>query len=70
MRVLAQLHHSEEPIAISSECIVYHRVDCERERATLLPELPMLVIQCLLTLIEFVGLVDANIEHVPLETFR
>ena len=69
VRVLAQLHHAEEPVTICTELLVHHGVDRESERATLLTQFFMLVVQCMLADIELVRLVDANIEHVPLEAF-
>ena len=71
MCVLAQLGYPEETIAIHAELIVDHCVDLESEGATLRSQVSMLMIQLGLSLIKLViGLVDANIEHIPLLTIQ
>ena len=66
MRILAQLDYPEETIAICTELIVDHCVDLECEGASLHPQVSMLMVQLGLSLIKLVlGLVDANIEHIP-----
>ena len=69
MRVLAKLGHPEETIAFSAQLIVDHCVDLESEGSSLRSQVSMLMIQLSLARIELVfGLVDANIEHIPLLT--
>ena len=71
MRILAQLDHPEETIAIHTELIVDHCVDLEGKGASLRPQVSMLMVQLGLSLIELViGLVDANIEHIPTLAIR
>ena len=71
MCVLAQLGYPEETIAIHAELIVDHCVDLESEGATLRSQVSMLMVQLNLTRIKLViGLVDANIEHIPLLTIQ
>lgn len=68
VRVLAQLYHSKEPIAICSNlrvnCGIYH----ESERTTLQSEIFVFVVQSLLSVIERVSLVNADVEDVPVDT--
>ena len=71
MSVLAQLGYPEETIAVHAELIVDHCVDLESEGATLRSQISMLMVQLSLTRIKLViGLVDANIEHIPLLTIQ
>ena len=68
MGVLAELHDSEEPVAIRAKLPVDFRVDGEGQGSALLAQLRVLVVQCLLIRIGALRLVDADVENIPLSS--